>query len=117
MTLLYVSGFVVMLITVGYLLPLYRQHPRGKKGCLVYRCDNGRVFDSHYNDIEPLLRMAVIVFLQLLSMKALVAIETYSGENKLTIIQWIAFSTGWFGMRPRCSKNFLHPRYLILHLS
>jgi alginate O-acetyltransferase complex protein AlgI len=32
-------------------------------------------------------------------MKALVVVETYSGENRLKVFQWLAFSLGWFGMR------------------
>jgi D-alanyl-lipoteichoic acid acyltransferase DltB (MBOAT superfamily) len=50
-------------------------------------------------DQTPLLRMVVIVFLQLVSMKILVVVETYTGENRLRIVQWLAFALGWFGMR------------------
>ena len=48
----------------------------------------------------PLYRMAAIASLQLLSMKLIVMIETYSGKPRLSFIQWSAFSLGWFGMRP-----------------
>ena len=49
---------------------------------------------------SPLIRMITITFLQLLSMKNLVMIETYSIKPGLNPVQWISFATGWFGMRP-----------------
>ena len=44
--------------------------------------------------------MLIIVLLQLLSMKVLVAIESYTDSNVLNFFQWLAFSTGWVGMKP-----------------
>jgi hypothetical protein len=44
--------------------------------------------------------MVAIVSLQLLSMKPIVAVESYDNGNKLNFIQWCAFVIGWFGMRP-----------------
>jgi alginate O-acetyltransferase complex protein AlgI len=49
---------------------------------------------------SALYRMIAIVSLQLLSMKVIVVVETYSHKNKLSFLQWCAFSLGWFGMRP-----------------
>lgn len=48
----------------------------------------------------PLVRMIAIVLLQLLSMKAVVMVETYRGKPHLNFFQWCAFAIGWFGMRP-----------------
>lgn len=44
--------------------------------------------------------MVIIVFLQLLSMKVLVAVESYADGNGLSYLQWTAFAAGWFGMKP-----------------
>lgn len=46
------------------------------------------------------MRMLIIVVLQLVCMKILVAVETYSGKNRLSAFQWAAFCLAWFGMRP-----------------
>jgi hypothetical protein len=48
----------------------------------------------------PLFRMAVIVYLQLMAMKAVVMVETYPDRPRLKFWQWVAFASGWFGMRP-----------------
>ena len=53
----------------------------------------------------PLFRMIVIGYLQLLSMKVIVAVECYRGAIKLQPFQWIAFALGWFGMRPQPFEN------------
>jgi len=34
-------------------------------------------------------------------MKAIVLVEVYQGNPKLNYFQWLAFSAGWFGMRPQ----------------
>lgn len=48
----------------------------------------------------PLFRMAAIVYLQLMAMKVVVMVETYPGKPRLKFWQWVAFASGWFGMRP-----------------
>jgi hypothetical protein len=48
----------------------------------------------------PLVRMLTIVVLQLMAMKVIVVVETYTTRNRLTPLQWCAFCIGWFGMRP-----------------
>jgi hypothetical protein len=46
-------------------------------------------------------RMLAIIFLMLLGMKIIVTVEYYKNKtSKLSLIQWLAFSLGWFGMRP-----------------
>jgi alginate O-acetyltransferase complex protein AlgI len=96
---IFLSGYIFVLMTVGYYLPFLTQKFIARTiawiiaGITVW-------FSSVITADQPaLLRMVVIVFLQLLSMKTLVIIETYSGENRLTVFQWLAFALGWFGMR------------------
>src|SRR6478752_4214783 len=46
-------------------------------------------------------RMLAIIFLMLLGMKTIVTVEYYKNKtSKLSLVQWLAFSLGWFGMRP-----------------
>ncbi|MFL5728478.1 MAG: MBOAT family protein [Cytophagaceae bacterium] len=46
-------------------------------------------------------RMLVIIFAMLFSMKIIVSVEAYKNSKKrLSLIQWLAFTLGWFGMRP-----------------
>jgi len=52
-------------------------------------------------------RMLAIIMVTLFAMKAPVTVETYKGrEAKLSFLQWLAFSVGWFGMRPRLFESF-----------
>jgi len=57
-------------------------------------------------DASPTYRMIAIASLQLLSMKVIVMVEAYRGKPTLTIFQWLAFSLGWFGMRPNLFERF-----------
>ncbi len=52
-------------------------------------------------DFPPVFRMLSIITATLFSMKAIVLVEVYKGECKLNYFQWLAFSVGWFGMRPQ----------------
>ncbi len=56
---------------------------------------------------SPLYRMAAIASLQLLAMKSIVMVETYTGKPGINIIQWVVFAQGWFGMRPRPFENLI----------
>jgi len=58
------------------------------------------------SDASPTYRMIAIASLQLLSMKVIVMVESYRGKSGLNVIQWLAFSLGWFGMRPRLFEAF-----------
>lgn len=51
-------------------------------------------------DQPSLIRMFLIVWLQLLAMKIPVMVESYRGLVRLNWLQLLAFSLGWFGMRP-----------------
>jgi hypothetical protein len=65
------------------------------------------IFSTWVSEHEsPLTRMIVLVLLQLMSMKILVVVETYSSMNNLRFIQWVAFSLGWFGMKPSLFESF-----------
>lgn len=53
--------------------------------------------------------MILIVTLQLFSMKVVVMVETYPGHNKLKPLQWLAFFSGWFGMRAQLFEKLPSP--------
>lgn len=99
LTLAYLLSFGLVLLLVGYFLPLLDKHVARTLSWLIAIAT---VFYSVLiTSEEPTLyRMIAIVSLQLLSMKAIVAVETYSHRNNLSFLQWCAFSLGWFGMRP-----------------
>ena len=97
--LVYLLLFGLFLLLAGYFLPF----AGNRTGViLAWLFAIVTVFYSVMvtNDKSPLYRMIAIVSLQLLSMKTVVAAQTYSHRNGLTFIQWCAFSLGWFGMRP-----------------
>jgi hypothetical protein len=100
LTLLYLLAFGLLLLVAGYFLPFIgnRVLARGLAWMIALLAV---FYASVTTSGEPALyRMIAIVLLQLLSMKVVVAVETYSGENNLSFIQWCAFALGWFGMRP-----------------
>ncbi|MDB5257421.1 MAG: rane protein [Chitinophagaceae bacterium] len=89
-----------LLLLTGYLVPFVNNQRKARIiawGIAVVTTVLSVNFTS--ND-PPLLRMLVITSLQLLSMKGIVMVETYSIKPKLLFVQWIAFAQGWFGMRP-----------------
>ena len=102
---------VLFLLIAGYFLPMLKRKQSARVIAWVIAITT--LFVSTFLTLEysPLVRMIIIVFLQLLSMKFVVATETYSGRNKLSIFQWIAFSLGWFGMRPALFETFPSPSF------
>lgn len=92
--------YLVLLLIIGYVLPLAKD--KRKARVFAWLIALGTVVFSCISSVDeiPLTRMLIIVSLQLVSMKIVVVVETYSGENRLTLTQWIAFCLGWFGMRP-----------------
>jgi alginate O-acetyltransferase complex protein AlgI len=94
------SAYAVSLLAVGYGLPFIKEK-RIARTCSWIVVLTTIVFSTAVTLHEtPLMRMLIIVFLQLLSMKNVVAVETYSGINRLKTLQWVSFALGWFGMRP-----------------
>jgi len=99
LTLVYLLSFGLFLLLTGYFLPRLGRHITRPISWVIMI---GTVVFSVFITLEQtaLYRMIAIVSLQLLSMKVIVATETYAGKNKLSFLQWCAFSLGWFGMRP-----------------
>lgn len=58
------------------------------------------------SNASAIYRMVAIASLQLLSMKVIVMVESYRGKSGLNVMQWLAFSLGWFGMRPQLFEAF-----------
>jgi alginate O-acetyltransferase complex protein AlgI len=112
----YLAGYVALLIASGYALPFIRQRWIARVCAWVIALAT-ILFSAFITTQQmPLTRMLIIVVLQLISMKIIVAVETYSGENRLTVFQWIAFSLGWFGMRPRLFENLSSSSLPFTHL-
>src|SRR6478752_4555952 len=105
LTFLYLLAFVFFLLIAGYFLPFISN--KTIERFIAWTISIITVYFSvQITSYEtPLYRMAAIASLQLLSMKLIVMIETYSGKPRLSFIQWSAFSLGWFGMRPVLFEN------------
>lgn len=99
LTWIYIVCYALLLLFAGYMFPVIKNKTVART--LAWSTSIATVAVAVLITAHqlPLMRMLIIVFLQLLSMKIIVAVETYSGENKLKIFQWLAFSS-WFGMRP-----------------
>lgn len=93
--------YCLFLIGAGYALPFTKSDRIARAGAWATAVLTVIFTTLVTSGESPLLRMVVIVFLQLLSMKVIVAVECYRGETKLQPYQWIAFALGWFGMRPQ----------------
>jgi hypothetical protein len=58
------------------------------------------------NDEGAGYRMLAIILVMLFSIKVVVTVETYkNGKAGLSFVQWLAFVTGWFGMRPQIFES------------
>lgn len=92
--------WLLSLLVIGYVSPLIKDLRKARLSAWMIAIGTA-VFSSLISSHQPpLIRMVIIVVLQLVSMKILVAIESYSGEQRLTPMQWASFTLGWFGMRP-----------------
>ena len=119
---IFISLHGLFLVAAGYLLPFIADKRVSRT--LAWTIIIVTVIISTFATVNesPLVRMLTIVSLQLLSMKIIVAVETYSGENKLSILQWSAFAVGWFGMRPVLfenlpSRSLVHAKLLLKGIS
>ncbi|WOO40025.1 MBOAT family protein [Rubellicoccus peritrichatus] len=56
-------------------------------------------------DQPPGFRMIVLILALLYGMKAVVATHQMTNGNALNFVQWIAYTVGWFGMRPMVFKK------------
>src|SRR5262245_13262255 len=97
---IYISIYTLLILVIGYRLPFSKHKGMARWTAWIIVALTVLVSTLFTGDQHPLVRMVTIVFLQLVSMKIVVVVETYIGENKLSFFQWLAFSLGWFGMRP-----------------
>lgn len=106
LTLLYLLSFGIVLLLIGYIIPAVKDKSLAR-GIAWSICIVTVIFASFITaDASSLVRMVAIVSLQLLSMKIIVIVESYSGKMKLNPLQWSAFALGWFGMRPVLFESF-----------
>lgn len=97
---LYIVLYALFLLVTGYFIPLFRNKKLSRTFAWIIVGVTVVVSSLATSGQPPLVRMLVIVFLQLLSMKIIVAAEVYADTNRCKKFQWLAFSVGWFGMRP-----------------
>jgi hypothetical protein len=99
-------GWALVLLVIGYVLPSLKSiHSARIIGWLVVI--GTAVFSILLTKSQSsTYRMIAIASLQLLSMKVIVMVESYRGKNGLNVLQWLAFSLGWFGMRPHLFEAF-----------
>src|SRR4030095_5599415 len=111
-----ISGYALLLLVAGYLLPFNKEKREARLYAWVIAVVTVVVSAVFTSAQVPLMRMAIIVSLQLLSMKIVVAVESYSGENRLKVFQWMAFALGWFGMRPVLFEKLPSPSLRMMDL-
>ncbi|MCP4439182.1 MAG: membrane bound O-acyl transferase family-domain-containing protein [Aureispira sp.] len=101
LTLLLLLSWGILLLIIGYALCFIQNKKLARLlswGIII----STTIFSVLVSQDKPALyRMITIVSLQLISMKSIVMVETYSGKPQLTIFQWLCFATTWFGMRPK----------------
>jgi len=100
LTLTLLIGYALFLAITGYRLSFLKDKMTARAIAWVLAIATVLFSASITWEKPPLYRMIVIVTLQLLSMKSLVAVETYAGKMNLKFFQWMGFAMGWFGMRP-----------------
>ena len=115
LTWLYISLYALLLLIAGYFLPFNKEKKMARVYAWVIALVTVVVSAVVTSAQTPLTRMVAIVILQLLSMKIVVVVESYSGENRLKPFQWMAFSVGWFGMRPVLFEELPSPSLPIAH--
>lgn len=106
LTLAALIGWALFLLVIGYVLPYIKniQIARITGWAIVI---GTAVFSiALTTNQSPTYRMIAIASLQLLSMKVIVMVEAYRGRPGLNMLQWLAFSLGWFGMRPNLFEVF-----------
>lgn len=97
MTWVYISGYIFFLLVIGYFLPYINERKLARLCAWIIVVITVLASTIFTSGQSALIRMVIIVFLQLLSMKIVVAVES---GNRLKAFQWLAFALGWFGMRP-----------------
>lgn len=108
--------YVLFLVAAGYFIPLFRNRKLSRTFAWIIALATVIVSSQVTSGQSPLVRMLIIVFLQLLSMKVIVAAEVYADANRCKKFQWLAFSVGWFGMRPALFEKLPAPALPYIHL-
>jgi len=100
LTIYYSLACSILLLFTGYVIPFIRNKKTARLiSWTIALLSTVMTIYSTWNQ-PPLIRMLTITAIQLLSMKGLVMVETYSGKPRLHFFQWLPFSQAWFGMRP-----------------
>lgn len=118
MSWLFIICYAAFLVVAGYALPFIGQIKVARIWSWLIALATVAVSLLITSDMSPILRMFIIVYLQILAMKIVVAVESYPNDNRLNFLQWTAFSLGWFGMRPALfeklpSKSFDYATLLL----
>lgn len=107
LTLILLGSWTALLLLLGYLFCFIPNKKLARLlawGIIIATT----LFSVLVSQNKPALyRMITIVTLQLISMKSIVMVETYSGKPQLTIFQWLCFATTWFGMRPKLFETLI----------
>lgn len=99
-------GWAVFLLVIGYILPYVKNIQVARIISWMIVIGTAIFSIALTTNQSPAYRMIAIASLQLLSMKVIVMVEAYRGKPGLDVLQWLAFSLGWFGMRPNLFEAF-----------
>lgn len=107
LTYIYLLGLGFFLFATGYLLPRIKQKNLARSISWSIILLSTVTVSVITTEQSALFRMLVLVSFLLLAMKAIVMVESYTTTPALSILQWTAFSLGWFGMRPRLFEKLI----------
>ena len=99
-------AWAIFLLIIGYVLPFIKNIKTARVLGWAIVIGTAVFSIALTTHASATYRMIAIASLQLLSMKVIVMVEAYRGKPILTIFQWLAFSLGWFGMRPNLFEAF-----------
>jgi alginate O-acetyltransferase complex protein AlgI len=104
--LFYTFLFLVSVLTLGFLITRIRNFKLSIVLSWSLLIISTLVIDILCYEQRAGYRMLTIILSVLFSMKVIVTVESYkkSTEN-LTFIKWLAFTIGWFGMRPKLFES------------
>ena len=105
-SLLTLFSWVLLLLIGGYFLPVIKNRSLSRTTAWVLVALTILISILLTADQAPVIRMIIIVYLLLVSMKVVVLNETYTDSPGLDFIQWSAFALAWFGMRPVLFEAF-----------
>ncbi len=98
--LFYLVLLLFVVIHLGYLISYASSLVWARVAAWALVLSSAALADRIAGESPDVVRMLAIISTTLFAMKSIVLVETYKGKPGLNYFQQLAFSAGWFGMRP-----------------